>query len=71
MSEILRQSPHIIDIFISSNSDSLQEQSQFVLTSPDYEQRLEALRRFVNEQLFLSYSKFLGAVMTWVYRTSQ
>ena len=64
MSEILRQSPHIIDIFISSNSDSLQEQSQFVLTSPDYEQRLEALRRFVNEQLFLSYSKFPGVSQT-------
>ena len=62
MSEILRQSPHIIDIFIASNSGSLEEQSQFVLTSSDYEHRLEALRRFVNEQLYFSYSKFLDGL---------
>ena len=59
MSEILRQSPHIIDIFISSETDDLEVQSQFVLTSPDYENRLEALRRFVNEQLFRAYTNFL------------
>ena len=59
MSEILRQSPHIIDIFIGVNDGNLEEQSRFVLTSPDYENRLEALRRFVNEQLFLSYSQFI------------
>lgn len=59
MSEILRQSPHIIDIFIASDTDDLEEQSRFVLTSTDYEHRLEALRRFVNEQLFSAYTKFL------------
>ncbi len=59
MSEILRQSPHIIDIFIASDTDDLEEQSRFVLTSTDYENRLEALRRFVNEQLFSAYTKFL------------
>ncbi len=59
MSEILRQSPHIIDIFISSETDDLEEQSQFVLISSDYENRLESLRRFVNEQLFLAYTNFL------------
>lgn len=64
MSEILRQSPHIIDIFIAANPGSLEEQSQFVLTSPDYENRLEALRRFVNEHLFLSYSYFLDGTHT-------
>lgn len=64
MSEILQQSPHIIDIFIAANPGSLEEQSQFVLTSPDYENRLEALRRFVNEQLFLSYSHFLDGTQT-------
>ena len=65
MSEILRQSPHIIDIFIASDSDDLEEQSRFVLTSKDYEHRLEALRRFVNEQLFSAYTKFLeGAYST-------
>lgn len=59
MSEILRQSPHIIDIFLSPDDASLSEQSQFVLTSPDYGRRLEALRRFVNEQLFYAYTQFL------------
>ena len=59
MSEILRQSPHIIDIFIASETDDLEAQSQFVLTSSDYENRLEALRRFVNEQLFRAYTNFL------------
>jgi len=59
MSEILRQSPHIIDIFIAEDTDDLEEQSRFVLTSNDYENRLEALRRFVNEQLFSAYTKFL------------
>lgn len=59
MSEILRQSPHIIDIFIAQDTSNLEEQSQFVLTSKDYENRLEALRRFVNEQLFSAYTHFL------------
>lgn len=60
MSEILHQSPHIIDIFLSPNSPSLAEQSTFVLSSPDYENRLEALRRFVNEQLFRAYTQFIN-----------
>lgn len=61
MSEILHQSPHIIDIFLSADSPSLVEQSTFVLSSPDYEHRLEALRRFVNEQLFRAYTQFINA----------
>ena len=70
MSEILRQSPHIIDIFIAANSGSLEEQSRFVLTSSDYEHRLEALRRFVNEQLYLSYSQFMdGSVSTKILQS--
>ena len=64
MSEILRQSPHIIDIFMASDTSDLEEQSQFVLTSSDYEHRLEALRRFVNEQLFSAYTKFLESTFT-------
>jgi glutamate-ammonia-ligase adenylyltransferase len=64
MSEILAQSPHIIDIFLSPEDSELQEQSEFVLTSPDYEHRLEALRRFVNEQLFLNYTHFLDGKTT-------
>lgn len=64
MSEILRQSPHIIDIFIASETNDLEEQSKFVLTSQDYEHRLEALRRFVNEQLFKAYTQFLEGTFT-------
>ena len=64
MSEILRQSPHIIDIFMASGTSDLKAQSQFVLTSNDYENRLEALRRFVNEQLFSAYTKFLEGTFT-------
>jgi len=64
MSEILRQSPHIIDIFIASETDDLEEESQFVLTSSDYENRLEALRRFVNEQLFRAYTHFLAGTFS-------
>jgi len=59
MIEILRQSPHIIDIFLSPAAATLEAQSAFVLSSPDYERRLEALRRFVNEQLFRAYTRFL------------
>ena len=59
MSEILAQSPHIIDIFLTPQSTTLAAQSAFVLSSPDYERRLEALRRFVNEQLFRAYTRFL------------
>jgi glutamate-ammonia-ligase adenylyltransferase len=64
MSHILKQSPHIIDIFITAHPSSLAEQSRFVMTSPDYETRLEALRRFVNEHLFHSYSHFLEGALT-------
>lgn len=64
MSEILRQSPHIIDIFLAPDDNDLIEQSRFVLTSKDYEHRLEALRRFVNEQLFSAYTQFLEGSFT-------
>lgn len=63
MSEILGQSPHIIDIFLSQDDGDLNAQSAFVLTSPDYEHRLEALRRFVNEHLFRNYTYFLDGKM--------
>ncbi len=66
MSEILGQSPHIIDIFLSPDVSDLQDQSAFVLTSPDYEHRLEALRRFVNEQLFRAYTYFLDGTISAV-----
>ena len=59
MTKILKQSPHIIDIFLTRDASSLDAQSAFVLSSPDYERRLEALRRFVNEQLYRAYTHFL------------
>ncbi len=55
MSVLLEQSPHIIDSFISP----VQPNPAFVLSESDYETRLERLRRFVNEGLFLAYHAFL------------
>ena len=59
MTQILKQSPHIIDSLLTPETRSLEDQSAFVLSSTDYERRLEALRRFVNEQLFRRYTAFL------------
>ena len=55
MSVLLEQSPHIIDSFLSPAPPA----PAFVLSEPDYETRLERLRRFVNEGLFLAYHRFL------------
>jgi len=65
MTELLRQSPHIIDVFLSAQSyvnaakDSFIADTEFVLAEMDYETRLERLRRFVNEHLFQYYHEFI------------
>lgn len=61
MTTLLRQSPHIIDIFLSE--PNLQN-TDFIFASQDYETRLERLRRFVNENLFQNYSTFMNAPKT-------
>lgn len=56
MANLLEQSPHIVDFLLEPNStqSGLSElDSEFVLQSPCFEIRLERLRRFVNEQLYL------------------
>ena len=66
MTELLRQSPHIIDVFLSAQSyvhtskDSFIPDTNFILSETDYETRLERLRRFVNEHLFQYYHEFMG-----------
>ena len=57
MTVLLEQSPHIIDVFLSPQNDM---DTAFIFESPDYETRLERLRRFVNENLFISYTQFMG-----------
>ena len=61
MSVLLEQSPHIIDSFLAPPPQTL----DFVLAEPDYETRLERLRRYVNEGLFQSYHAFLNGTDDW------
>ena len=51
MASLLAMSPHIIDVFLQPTRMN----TTFIFASEDYEQRLEGLRRFVNEQLYLAY----------------
>ena len=53
-----KQSPHIIDAFLSPTADI---STEFIFKTVDYETRLERLRRFVNENLFLTYTEFMTA----------
>ena len=65
MTELLRQSPHIIDVFLSAQSyvntpkARFAPDTDFILVETDYETRLERLRRFVNEHLFQYYHEFM------------
>ena len=57
MTLLLEQSPHIIDVFLSPQNEL---DTVFIFKSDDYETRLERLRRFVNENLFVNYTEFLN-----------
>ena len=57
MASLLDMSPHIIDVFLTP-LDSLD--TRFIFASADFEARLEALRRFVNEHLYLSYYEVMA-----------
>ena len=57
MTLLLEQSPHIIDVFLSPQNAL---DTDFIFQSKDYETRLERLRRFVNENLFVHYTVFLN-----------
>ncbi|HFD13287.1 MAG TPA: hypothetical protein ENJ32_12595, partial [Crenotrichaceae bacterium] len=59
MATLLQQSPHIVDALISSEYHDYQlnpqGRSDFVLASSRAEVRAERLRRYVNEELYISY----------------
>ena len=57
MTLLLEQSPHIIDVFLSPQNEM---DTSFIFQSNDYETRLERLRRFVNENLFIHYTQFMN-----------
>jgi len=57
MTLLLEQSPHIIDVFLTPQMDM---NTDFIFQSSDYETRLERLRRFVNENLFMAYTEFMS-----------
>ncbi len=69
MATLLEQSPHIVDALISplqqDHRFNPQSRSDFVLTSSRAEVRAERLRRFVNEELYVSYLSLLrGRIST-------
>lgn len=64
MTLLLTQSPHIIDCYVQQPWSYPQPfDSAYVLKTQDYEQRLERLRRFVNEYLYQLYLAFLQGDM--------
>ncbi|MEE9413506.1 MAG: hypothetical protein V3V22_10695, partial [Methylococcales bacterium] len=69
MATLLEQSPHIVDALISPIQEDHQfnphSRSDFVLASSQAEVRAERLRRFVNEELYISYLSLLrGRIST-------
>lgn len=58
MTALLEQSPHIIDIFLIPQEEDTPDPSA-ILADTDYGMRLDRLRRFVNEHLFLYYHRFM------------
>ena len=65
MSRLLKQSPHIIDCYMQQEWRYPEDgfDAEYVLQAAHYEQRLELLRRFVNESLYQLYLRFLQGDM--------
>lgn len=64
MQSLLEQTPHIIDSLMQSENtartaDDWPFDCEWVMQSPDYEVRLERMRRQVNEELYQLYLRFL------------
>ncbi len=60
MTVLLSQSPHIVDCYVHGEWRYPQDfESQHIMQSDDYGERLERLRRFVNEHLYQLYQQFL------------
>jgi len=60
MTLLLKQSPHIIDCYVQQQWRYPQPfDSSFVVQAEDYGERLERMRRFVNEHLYQLYLSFM------------
>lgn len=65
MTSLLKQSPHIIDCYVRAEWKYPEPfDSGYVRKAENYEQRLERLRRFVNEHLYQLYLEFLQGRMS-------
>jgi glutamate-ammonia-ligase adenylyltransferase len=65
MTLLLKQSPHIIDCYVREQwSYPGAFDSSYVKQADDYGERLERMRRFVNEHLYQLYLSFLKGVLS-------
>lgn len=66
MTTLLKQSPHIVDCYMAPAWDWAKDgfDSDYVLQANHYEERLERLRRFVNESLYQLYLQFMQGVLS-------
>ncbi len=65
MTLLLKQSPHIIDCYVREQWNYPEEfDSSYVNQADDYGERLERMRRFVNEHLYQLYLSFLEGHLT-------
>ena len=64
MTVLLKQSPHIIDCFVRDAWQYPEPfDSSYVIEADQYDERLERLRRFVNEHLYQLYLSFIEGHM--------
>lgn len=64
MTTLLKQSPHIIDCYVHEPWVYPEPfDSKYVCQADDYGERLERMRRFVNEHLYQLYLSFLNGVI--------
>lgn len=64
MTLLLKQSPHIIDCYVHQQWRYPQPfDSSFVIQADDYGERLERMRRFVNEHLYQLYLSFMEGAL--------
>ncbi|MFT6098926.1 MAG: glutamate-ammonia-ligase adenylyltransferase [Arenicella sp.] len=65
MTLLLKQSPHIIDCYVHQQWRYPQPfDSSFVIQADDYGERLERMRRFVNEHLYQLYLSFMEGALS-------
>lgn len=65
MTLLLKQSPHIIDCYVHEQWSYPQPfDSSYVMQVDDYGERLERMRRFVNEHLYQLYLSFLDGALS-------